>query len=256
MKRQAIAYIKSLPTPQPRRGTITEADIADFPPIVQRYFRFSQVVGKPRIDSFGVVTEGRIRRSRDAKWMTLESQQHNLLSHPARIYYVRATGTPMSGVDSYVDGVGRMRIKLFNLIPLADVGGSEMSRSGLVSFLNDLIFCPLAYFSVPMEWRRVDEQQAELSFTDHGMTVRAVLSFDKDGRLLNWESDDRYAEVKGTQLPDRWSTPMTQYAELHGLRIPVSGRGIHNYDGEPFSYVELSRVTRLVPGSTALPEPA
>lgn len=256
MKRQAIAYIESLPAPRPRRSTITEADLAPLPPIVQRYFRFSQVVGKPRRDSFGVVTEGRIRRSRNAKWMPLESRQHNLLSHPARIYHVRAPGTPMSGVDSYVDGVGRMRIKLFNLIPLADVSGSEMSRSALVSFLNDFVFCPLAYFSLPIEWRRVDEQQAELSITDHGMTVRAVLSFDKDGRLVNWESDDRYAEIKGTQLPDRWSTPMTEYAELQGLWIPVSGSGVHNYDGEPFTYVELSRVTRIVLGSTTLPEPA
>ncbi len=241
---RAETYVERLPEPEAASGLITEDDIADLPPVVQRYFRYSQVIGKPRISSFGFSMEGRIRQSADADWMDLVSRQYNLLSDPARIYYIRGTW-PMTGLDSYMYGEGRMQIKLLNLVSIADVSGPEMDLSGLVTFLNDLMLCPLGYFSVPVEWKQVGETQAELSLTNRGMTVTALVTFDEEGRVVNWESDDRYAEVDGEQLRDRWSTPMDEYAEVNGLRIPVSGRGIHDFDGEPYVYVELDRVRNL-----------
>ncbi|MFW6313124.1 MAG: DUF6544 family protein, partial [Spirochaetota bacterium] len=226
---RAETYVEELPEPKAAGGLITEDDIADLPPIVQRYFRYSQVIGKPRISSFAFSMEGRIRQSADAEWMDLVSRQYNLLSDPARIYYIRGKW-PMTGLDSYMYGEGRMQIKLLNLITIADVSGPEMDVSGLVTFLNDLILCPLGYFSVPVQWRQVGDTQAELSLTNREITVTALLTFDEAGRIVNWETEDRYAEVDGEQLRDRWSTPMDAYDELNGLRIPVSGRGIHDYD--------------------------
>jgi len=241
---RAESYVEQLPEPEAVSGLITEEDIVDLPPIVQRYFRFSQVIGKPRVTSFGFSMEGRIRQSADAEWMELVSRQYNLLSDPARIYYIRGKW-PMTGLDTYMRGEGRMQIKLMNLIPVADVSGPEMDVSGLVTFLNDLILCPLGYFSVPVEWKQVGDTQAEVSLSNRGITVTALVTFDEAGRVVNWESDDRYAEVDGEQLRDRWSTPMDAYDEVNGLRIPVSGRGIHDFDGEPYVYVELDRVSNL-----------
>lgn len=255
MEGRAQRYVADLPKPQVPAGIITEADVAELPPVVQRYMRYSRVIGKPRIDSFGFTMVGRIRNSPDANWMELESRQFNLLSSPARIYYIRGLGNPMSGIDSFMEGEGRMQIKLFNLIKIEDVTGPEMDRSALVTFLNDLIVCPLGYFSLPVEWRELNHTQAELSLTHAGMTVSAVLTFAEDGRLLNWETTDRYAAVDGHQLPDAWSTPMDAHGEVAGLRIPTRGRGIHDYDGNPFSYVELERIGNLVWNVEELPPP-
>ncbi|MFW5777371.1 MAG: DUF6544 family protein [Spirochaetota bacterium] len=241
---RAQDYVEQLPEPEASSGLITEEDIADLPPIVQRYLRYSRVIGKPRVDSFAFSMEGKIRQSADAEWMDLVSRQYNLLSDPARIYYIRGKW-PMTGLDSYMYGEGRMQIKLLNLITIADVSGPEMDVSGLATFLNDLIFCPLGYFSVPVQWRQVGDTQAELSLTNREITVTALLTFDEAGRIVNWETEDRYAEVDGEQLRDRWSTPMDAYDELNGLRIPVSGRGIHDYDDEPYVYVELDRMRNL-----------
>lgn len=253
MEGRAEQYVAELPDPRIPNAVITEDDIADLPPVVQRYMRYSGVIGKPRIDSFGFTMEGRIRNGSDANWMEMESRQFNLLSDPARIYYVRGVGNPMSGVDSFIAGTGRMQIKLFNLVTIDDVTGPEMDRSALVTFLNDLTFCPLGYFSLPVEWRQLSDTQAELSLTHAGMTVTAVLSFANDGRLLDWETADRYAAVDGRQLQDRWSTPMDEHGEVAGLRIPIRGRGVHNYDGIPFTYVELHQIGNLVWNIDELP---
>lgn len=254
MEKRAKTYVEQLPDPQPPAETITESDIADLPPVVQRYFRYSNVIGKPKIDSFSFTMTGKIRQSADAKWMDFTSRQYNLISEPSRVYYVRGQGTPMSGVDSYIDGKGRMHIKLFNLISVGDSTGPEMDQSALVSFLNDMSICPPAYFSAPVEWEQVGPDQAKLRLSHRGMTVEALLTFDQEGRLLNWETDDRYADVDGQALPDKWSTPMTSHGELAGLRIPLSGRGVHNYDGTPFDYVQLEQISELEWNRKELPQ--
>jgi hypothetical protein len=221
MERKAAAYIEALPPEQIPGGAITEADLAGLPPVVRRYFEYSGVVGKPRIASFSFTIEGRIRQGPEAKWMPFVSRQYNLLSEPSRVFYIRTKNTPMSG---------------------------------LVTFLNDLIMSPLAYFSVPVTWRQLDDRRAELSLSHAGETVEAVLSFDEAGRLLNWESDDRYADVRGKPLPDRWSTPMKAYGEVSGLRIPTAGEAVHNYEGRPpYVYVELAAVKQLAWNRRGLP---
>jgi hypothetical protein len=253
MERKAASYVDSLPPAQPAAGIIGEKDLDGLPSIVRRYFEYSGVLGKPRITSFSFTMTGRIRQGPQAAWMPFVSRQYNLLTEPSRVFYIRGTRLPLSGVDSYLDGRGRMHIKILNLFTVADSRGPEMDRSALVTFLNDLIVCPLGYFSVPVQWQAIDERRAGLSLAHAGNTVRAVLTFDEDGRLLNWESEDRYADVQGKSLPDRWSTPMHESGVIAGLRLPVAGQGLHNYDGTPFVYVELTAIKHLSWNSRGLP---
>jgi hypothetical protein len=91
---------------------VTDADLAGLPPVVRRYFEYSGVLGKPRIASFSFTIEGRIRQGPEAKRMPFISRQYNLLSVPSRVFYIRASKTPISGIDSYLGGRGRMNIKL------------------------------------------------------------------------------------------------------------------------------------------------
>jgi hypothetical protein len=252
LKKEARAHVRSLPEPQETGAVITEADLAELPPVVRRYFEFSQVLGKPKIGSFAFVMRGRIRNGADGEWMPFVARQYNHLTQPARIYYIKGKG-PMSGLDSYINGTGQMRIKLFNLITIADSHGPEMDQSGLVTFLNDLLFCPTAYFSVPVAWEQIDERSARLSLPHGEHTVSAVVTFDEEGRPVNWRSDDRYADVDGNALADRWSTPMHEFAEVNGLRIPVRGEGIHNYNGTEFVYAVVESITSLQWDTAELP---
>lgn len=252
MEKRALSYVDALPPEQVPGGVIGEADLAGLPAVVQRYLRHSGVLGKPRIDSFALTMEGRIRQGPQARWMPFVARQYNLLSEPARVYYIHGKRTPMAGIDSWLDGKGRMQIKVLGLFTVADSQGAEMDRSALVTFLNDLGFCPLAFFSVPVVWTEIDDRHAGLSLTHAGLTAAAVLTFDAEGRLLNWETADRYADVEGKAVPDRWSTPTTGCLELAGLRLPI-GNAIHDYDGNPFVYAELTGVRNLTWNVRGLP---
>ena len=253
MERRALAYVEEAPALSIPDATISDDDLAGLPPPVQRYFRYSGVIGKRRVSSFSVVIEARIRNGSDSPWMDMVMRQYNRLDEPARIVYIESKKPPMAGIDSYLGGKGRMHIKTMGFITVVDVRGPEMDSSALVTFLNDLVLCPVGYFSVPVAWTAIDDGHAGLSLSWAGIDVKATLTFAPDGRLLDWRSDDRYAEVKGRILKDRWSTPFGDSIELSGMRIPGSGTGVHDYDGTPYGYVELERVLSLTLDAEGLP---
>jgi hypothetical protein len=90
LEKKALAYIDSLPEEAAPGGLISEADLRDLPPVVQRYFRYAGVLHKPRIASFSFVLQGKIRQGPEARWMPFVSRQYNLLSEPARVFYIRS----------------------------------------------------------------------------------------------------------------------------------------------------------------------
>ncbi len=241
--------------PMAAPGTpVTDADIDALPEPARRYFRHANVSGKPRIASFSVILEGRIRNGPEAPWMPLVMRQYNRLDNPARVVFLTSTKPPMNGIDSFLEGRGRMLIKALNLIKVVDSRGPEMAVSALATFLNDLTLCPLAYFSLPLRWRQAGPDSVELSVTHTGMTVSAVMTVDAEGRPVDWKTGDRYAEVEGRSRKDRWSTPFEGSKEIAGLRIPEKGAGIHDYDGNPYVYVELDRIHTLVLDAENLPD--
>jgi hypothetical protein len=234
-------------------SVIREDEIDGLPPAARRYFRYAGVAGRERIASFSVILKGRIRNGPEEAWMPLTMRQYNRVDAPARVVYLESTKPPLAGVDSFVAGSGRMQIKVMNLIRVADSKGPEMAVSALVTFLNDLVLCPLAYFSLPLRWRHVDDRRVELAFSHAGMAVSALLTVDEEGRLLDWSTEDRYADIKGVSVKDTWSTPFGEYGELAGLRLPMKGAGMHDYDGEPYVYVELDHIAGLTLNAESLP---
>lgn len=239
-----------------RPGTVITREAIDMlPEPARRYFHAARVEGRPRPSRFSIIMEGRIRNSAASPWMPIVMRQFNRVDVPARVVYIESPGTPMAGIDSFIEGQGRMLIRLFGVLTLTNAQGAAMSQSALVTFLNDLVLCPAACFSLPLEWKAIDERRVALRLRWAGMTVTAELHIDERGRLRNWLSNDRYAEVQGRQLPDRWSTPFSEtQQELAGFMIPAAGQGVHDYDGQPFVYVKLDHIHDLVLEPYGLPQ--
>ena len=255
MEVAAAEYVADLPriSPPSAGDLISEDDLAPLPDPVARYFRYAGVVGKPRPTSVALTMTGVMKRTPDGDWMPISMRQFSSLTDPSRVFYIEASRAPMKGIDSYIAGEGRMQIRVLGLFTAGDVTGPEMDASGLVTFLNDLVLYPPAYFSLPVSWSPISDNQAALHLTHRGTTVTATFTFDEIGRLQNWESDDRYAYVGGVQLQDRWSTPILEYGERNGLRIPVRGSAVHDYDGTPWTYIEFELGPDVLVDTVGLP---
>lgn len=232
---------------------LTEADLAHLPPPVRAYVARSGALGRPRPAWFEATWTGRIRRGPDAPWMTFVARQHNTVRPAARFFSLRATlgGLPVDVLHAYVDDAARMDGRLLSLIPILAVSGDEMTRAETVTLLNDLaILAPGALVDPALAWTPIDARSARVRYTVGPNTVTAVLHFDADGRLSDFVSDDRLAEVDGALLPWRWSTPITDYRRFGPYEVATSGAGTWHPPEGAFVYFE-GQLTGLVVGPDA-----
>jgi hypothetical protein len=223
---------------------VSDADLAHLPAAVQRYLRVAGVVGQPRVRNFRVRMHGRIRSSREARWMPLRAEQYNVVRPAARMFYMTASmfGIPAQGYHRFLDTSASMRVKAAALVPVANASGREMTQSETVTLFNDMcLMAPATLIDQAIQWEPIDARTVMARFTNAGHTIRAELSFADSGELTNFTSDDRYALAPdGTLRALRWSTPMTSSRRFGAIQLQSRGEGRwHEPDGG-YAYIELT----------------
>jgi hypothetical protein len=258
---EAVARVASA-APLPLVG---EADLAALPAPVQRYLRYTGVVGRPLPRGFRARLSGRIRGSATAPWMPFAAEQLNTYDPPRRYFWMEAAraGVPVDGLHVYDDASATMRVRLLSLVPVVDLGGPELMRTETVTVLNDIsIFAPARLLDPAIRWRDLDARTVEATYTNGTHTVHAVLAFDDDGALADFWSDDRPALAGDgkTMVPQRWSTPVGDYRPFGGNRLATRGEGRYAPESGAYTYLEIEVhevTTELVPrhAKNALPNP-
>jgi len=173
--------------------TITESDLAPLPGPVQRFLRAAGVVGSTKPTILRIDFEGEIR-SKNGPWMPFTSTQVNTFDPPTRSFWMDATmkAMPTKGWHHYSDGKAMMLIKLLGAIPVLEANGAQLDTTETVTWFNDLcLYAPAALIDPRITWREIDEQSTEATFEHKGIVVSATLVFDAQGRLIDFDSDDR-----------------------------------------------------------------
>jgi hypothetical protein len=265
MRRKFMRELATLGLPRGPESHVPTAPIADedlepLPEPARRYLRFMGVVGRPRDWSFRLGFKGRLRRSRDEAWMKCEAWQYNTRIALARIFYIqlRFFGVvPVLGRDTYVDGRGRMLIRLVDLITVGDGTGEAYDIGELVTYLNDGIMLAPSMLLVPeVRWTEVDARSFDVALTDHGHTVSARVFVDEHSAPMNFETTDRfYSDPKDPAMVTRcrWTTPMEGFQDIDGRRLPTRGQAVwHLPEGElayaDFALQPASVAFNVVPG--------
>lgn len=222
---------------------ITEGDLDDLPPPLQRYLRLSGAVGQERVRHFRAVWRGRIRSGPEDPWMEFAAEQYNFVDPPARFFLMdaRKGGLPVDVLHAFEDGHATMRVLLASLLPLVDARGPEMDRAETVTVFNDLcLFAPWALLDADVRWEAVDERSVRGRFTLGENTVSALLTFNEAGELVDFVSDDRMAASPDGKSfePLRWSTPVAEYRSFGALRVMSRGQGLWHPTEGAFAYFE------------------
>jgi hypothetical protein len=215
----------------PSSGTaapITEADLAPLPAPVQAYLRRTGAVGRPHLRHFHAVFKARMRNRRDAKWMNATVEQHNFYGPqgPARLFFMTATqwGIPFVAFHRYVGGEASMRVRLAGLAEVVNVKGPVMTQSETVTLLNDMCFlAPATLVDARIHWELLDDRRVKATYANAGHTISAILSFDGEGDLVGFVSQDRYQLDGKTEKRFPWSTPLGHYRDFGGTRLASKG---------------------------------
>jgi hypothetical protein len=214
---------------------VTEADLAGLPEIVQRYLRYSGVVGQPRIQAVRLKQRGDMRRAADKPWMPMQAVEYYTTNPPAFIWKGDFKAAPLfkiTALDRYRYGRGNMHIKLMGLFKVADLRAPELDEATLIRFFSEGIWFPTVFLEDYITWEAVDSLSAKVIMTYKGVTASGLFTFNELGQVVNFETE-RHMENEGDFELKPWSTPIEGYKEMNGMMIPSSGKAVwHLEDGE------------------------
>jgi Family of unknown function (DUF6544) len=224
------------------RIVVTEERLKNLPPPVQRYMIYSGVIGKTIPYTVSLKQVGKIRQDEKSAWMKLEAVEYYSTTPPGFIWkaFLPSRRFPVTlGRDAYVRGQGSMLIKMLSLFPLVKAAGErEIDQGAMMRYLNEMTWFPAAFLGANISWKAIDESSADVTLTDRGKSVSAVMHFDLEGKPLNFVAI-RYRLVGKKYDLVTWSTPFTGYGEFEGLKLPIKGQGVWNLKEGDLVYVEL-----------------
>lgn len=222
-------------------AAVTEADLAGLPAPAQRWLRTAGVVGRPRDRTLQVHWEGRFRMRPRGRWMPFEAWQHNTASPVTRLYRMRvdlAGVLPTFGVDSYLDGHGRMRGRLLGAVPVADGSGPEFDVGELVTWLDDaVLLAPSMLLGPAVTWGAVDGSTFDVGVADGGRTATVRVRLDDSGRVRDVATDDRFCALPSGPVRARWTTPVDGWMSVGGRPVPMYARAIWDLPEGRWTYV-------------------
>ncbi len=222
-------------------GVVTDEDLEGLPESVQRYLRYTGVVGQPRIKTIRLKQQGAMRLAPDKSWLPMKATQYYATESPAFIWKGTIKAAPLFKItarDRYRGGRGNMQIRLMGLFKVVDMTEPELDQGTLVRFLSEGIWFPTVYLEDYITWEAIDSLSAKATMAYMETTASAMFYFNELGQVVDFVAD-RYMEKKGTFELRRWSTPLYEYREINGLMLPVTGEAIWELDDCDFSYIRV-----------------
>jgi len=223
-----------------RESVVVSADrLGGLPAAVQRYLAWSGVVGTTIPSVVRIRQTGRIRGAATSSWMALEADEVYSTRPPAfvwRAFFPKRSLPLVFGRDEYLDGKGSIVMKGLGVYPLAELSSDDLGPAGLMRYLNEMMWFPAAFLGDNVGWTAVDDNSAQVTLTDRGMSATATVVFDDDGRPVNFTALRFNTD---TRRLERWETPMSAYGRFAGLNLPTKGAAVWKLADGDFTYVEL-----------------
>lgn len=220
---------------------IQEEHVLGLPVPVQKHLRYAGIMGKGRVSTVRLRQRGRIRLKREQRWMPFTAEQYYTTDPPAFIWNGRVKLGPLTiatATDKYYQGKGNMLIKLFSLFKVVDATGPEMNQGTLLRYLNEAMWFPSAYLQDYIQWEALNNSSAKATMSHQGVTASAILYFGKQGEITNFVAE-RYMTADDGYRLETWSTPITEYGEIRGVRIPIKGSGVWSLSDGDFEYIQV-----------------
>ncbi|MBT2663310.1 DUF6544 family protein [Bacillus sp. ISL-45] len=219
---------------------IEKADIKNLPYPVQNWLIHSKVIGKEQIRTVRLKQGGRMRTRKDGTWMPVKAEQYFTTDKPGFVWIADVKMAPfiqLSGRDTYLDGKGKMNIKLLSLFPVVDAKGPEMDSSTMMRYLAEMMWFPSAALSPYIKWEEVNKNAAKATIEYKGLSVSGVFFFNENGDILRF-SGKRYRDINGKYILSDWGGVNKEFKEFKGIRIPSKSDVTWFEDHEDFKWFE------------------
>jgi len=186
--------------------------------------------------------KGKFRMKPDQEWYPMTAEEYYKVDPPSFVWFGKISTFPFFSVtagDKYTAGKGGMYIKLLSLFTVADAKGADMDQGAMVRYLNEAMWHPTTFLADYIRWKPIDDRSARVIMTDRGLSVSATCHFNDKGEMVNFTADRIYAETK---TKEEWYTPLVEYREFNGIRIPYRGGAVWKLEQGDFHYIDVEIV--------------
>jgi hypothetical protein len=219
---------------------LTENDIEHLPLPVRKYIEYSGAIGKSKPQNVHIRFEAKMVSKPGATPMDATSDQYNFFGSFTRLFLMKASKMfiPFRAFHAYNEQKATFVVRVASLFNVVDVKGEDLTTAETVTLLNDMcIFVPGNLYDKRLTCKEIDSLSCAVTIENGKYKVSAILYFNEKGELINFVSDDRSAlQDDGTLKKARWSTPVSDYKEIDGRRIPTYGETIWHYPEGDFTY--------------------
>lgn len=219
---------------------VTSEKLEKLPATLRLYLEKTGVIGKDIAYNVRLEQKGTFRMKPSQNWAPLNATQYYHVPDGGFVWWgrIKLFGLiPVYGIDTFINGLGNLKIKILNLFKVVDVKGTYANIAEMMRFLSEIIWFPTAFLDEKITYSEIDSHKIQATFTAHGMEVSGVFHFDDNGLIEKFTAIRSYDVKTGEEA--QWTTPIYEYKEMKGYLIPFKGAAVwHLKDGD-FKYIDM-----------------
>ncbi len=214
--------------------TYDPAQLTGLPTPVQRYFRHVLKPGQPYVRVARLRHDGQFKTDLKKDWIAISGEEYFLTDAPGYIWI--GTTTWFSACDQYVAGRGSLTVRLLGVLPIVRGHGPSYDQGELLRWVAEAVWFPTSLLPGGQAvWSPVDDNSATLTLTDQGQTVTCLMTFNEQGEMVRYQAQ-RYIDETNIQT---WTGYLSDYRQMHGLRVPTRASATWVVDGEEKPYARF-----------------
>lgn len=220
------------------RDDVVRADeVKRLPPPIARWLTAAAVVGHPRARVITLVQQAELRTSADGRWNPVHAEQSFSVEPPGFAWHAQVSmfGVPVRGLDQWVDGHGRMEIRLGGVTPVVNSTGAAIDEGSLLRWLGEMVWFPSAAVSAHVSWTPIDDRRARATMRYGGAEGSAEFTIDEQGHFVSMEAQ-RFFGGGPDAKRERWFVPATSWRRFEGIEVPETGEVTWKLSDGDFTY--------------------
>lgn len=178
--------------------------------------------------------DGFFRTSPKSNWVKIKGEQSFNSVYPEFIW--KGKTKLFKATDSFVNGRGRLKVRLLGIIPIVDTAGPEVDQAELLRWLGESVWFPTNLLpGQNLSWSPIDSQTASLEYKFKNLKIFYTVRFNESGYISKLETE-RFME-KGKLV--RWIGKVSDYQTFDEVRVPRHIEATWKLDNGDFQYVDF-----------------
>ena len=222
---------------------VTKEMLQGLPYPVQLWLSNCGIIGKEKIHSIRLKQKALMRAKPNQRtWVEATAEQYITLDTPAFIWKVKMNMIPLlpvTGCDRFIDGKGRMNIKLLSLVNMVNQTDAKIDQGALQRFLGEIMWAPSAALLPYIKWEALDSLSAKATMTYNHTSGSVIFHFNTKGDIV-YCTANRYMGGGEQATLEKWEGRTTAIGAINGIRMPVQSEVTWKLKGGDFTWFKFN----------------